>query len=255
MQKIKILLIFSLGICLSIFGETSNPPIPTTAQSASPHASAMHDPEYGSIIYVGPIWNYVTSKWGNGKKQQGSLGGVVGGYFYIAPNAVFFNAEFDYTSGILKGSAGNDPTQEYVTELKLGYSFSLAQNKLLVTPFVGGGSYIIHQSLSHHLDFNSYFWYTPIGLAGTYHLNSHWTIGLIGFGAPTFGGRWKEHHSDKASTKPLWKVEFPLIYLGSLPFELAIIPFATGWGFHKSGDLVAQNNTYYGMRLAFAYHF
>ncbi len=252
MKKIKSLLALSLGICSSMFGEMPNHTIQDTPSDAS---TLMHDPEYGSNIYIGPIWNYVTSKWGDGKEQQGCLWGVVGGYFYIAPNTIFVNAEFDYASGILKGSAGNDPTQEYITELKLGYSFSLAQNKLLLTPFVGGGSYVIHQSLSHHMDFNSYFWYTPIGLAGTYHIGSHWTIGLIGFGAPTFGGRWKEHHFDKAYTKPLWKAELPILYLGSLPFELSIVPFVTGWGFHKSGELVSQNNTYCGMRLGFDYHF
>ncbi len=223
----------------------------------SSYALANADVEEGpNNIHVGPVWNYVTSNWGNGLEQKGSLYGLLGSYSYIAEDTFYLNAEFMYTAGILKGSAGNDPTQEYVTELRLGYTLSLAKAKFMLTPFTGIASYLIHQSLSGHEDFNGNFWYVPVGLMGSYHLNSDWCLRFLGFGAPTFGGHYKEHdHSAHASTKPLWTAELPVLYLGSLPFELAIVPFVTGWGFHTSDTLTSQTNTYYGIRLDFGYQF
>lgn len=218
-------------------------------------AEDSHELDGSSEVYVGPMWNYVTSDWGNGLNQKGSLWGAFGGYTYKAKDSVFFHGEFSYTAGMLKGSAGNDPTQEYETEIRLGYSFALGQDKCLLIPFFGGGSYILHQSLSGHLDFNSYFWYIPIGLACSYQINSNWIVGFMGLGAPTFGGRWKEHESHKANTKPLWKAEVPVSFVGCLPFKFLITPFLTGWGFHKSGALESQVNTYYGMKLAVEYEF
>ena len=213
-------------------------------------------PLEGSSVYVAPVWEFLNSKWGNDTNQNGSLWGGSAGYSYIERDSVFFNAEFSYMAGMLKGSAGNDPTQEYITEIKLGYDLSSPFGEhFSVTPFVGMGSYIFNQSLSGDLQFKSHFWYVPIGVALSYRINQHWNLAFVGSGSPTFSGRWKVLHTQDAPTTALWRAELPITYLGGSSFEMSIVPFVKGWSYCKTSELTEQNNTYYGLKLACGYRF
>lgn len=212
--------------------------------------------ERNSRVYVAPAWDYLLSQWGNGTSQRGSLWGGNVGYSYIERDSIYFNGEFTYMAGMLRGSAGNDPTQEYITEIKLGYDLSsVFGDKFSLTPFLGFGSYVFNQSIGEGLHFRSHFWYVPIGAAFRYQWNRNWSIGFLGLGAPTFSGRWKIETSGNAPTTALWKAELPLIYSGALPFEWSLTPFVRGWGYIKHEELLAQKNTYYGITMTFAYGF
>lgn len=157
-------------------------------------------------------------------------------------------------AGRWTGSAGNDPTQEYITELQLGYVASICDNFTL-TPFTGIGSYVFNQTLQDIPNFHSYFWYVPIGISLDYRINESFAIGLKGTGAPTFSGSWKVFKRASAPTTALWKVEIPLTYYGSLPFECSLTPFAKQWAYLNHDSLTKQRNTYYGLQLAFGYKF
>lgn len=213
-------------------------------------------PEQGSTLYVGPAWDYVNSRWGNDKKQTGSLWGVNAGYTYSTRDTIYFNGQFTFMSGMLKGSAGNDPTQEYITEAQLGYDISspFGENFSLI-PFLGMGSYIFNQSIGGGNSFHSHFWYVPIGVSFSYQINSHWAIGFTGIGAPTFSGRWSinGNNSQNAPTSALWEGELPVQYKASSPFTFFLVPFIKGWSYHSSGELIEQRNTYYGLRVLFGY--
>ena len=215
--------------------------------------------EKNSHLYVAPVWDYLNSHWGNGTKQTGSLWGANVGYTYAARDTIFFNGEFTYMAGMLKGSAGNDPTQEYITDVKLGYDLSSPFGEdFTMTPFIGMGSYVFNQSLSGNDSFHSHFWYVPIGVSFCYKISNSWSIGFMGLGAPTFSGRWKITHNGgrgNAPTSALWKGELPVMYTGSLPFEFAVVPFVKGWAYHANGELIEQRNTYYGVRALFGYRF
>lgn len=210
----------------------------------------------GSTFYVGPAWNFLNSNWGNGTKQVGSLWGVVGGYTYLKPNFLYANAEFNYMAGMLKGSAGNDPTQEYITQVRLGYNLvSPLCKRFTILPFAGIGAYIFNQSLSVGETFQSHFWYVPLGVAFDFRFCNDWAIGFMGSGAPTFAGRWKVTNSQEAPTTVLWKGELPVTYLGFGPCTLSLTPFIKSWAFCHKGELTKQRNNYYGLKLLASYFF
>jgi hypothetical protein len=210
----------------------------------------------GSTFYLGPDWNYLNSNWGNGTKQTGSLWGVLGGYTYVKPDFLYVNAEFNYMAGILKGTAGNDPTQEYITQIRLGYNMvSPLYSLFTITPFLGIGSYIFNQTLGGDQVFNSQFWYVPIGVSFDVKVEENWKIGLMVSGSPTFAGRWKIDEWKEAPVTVLWKGELPVSYTGISPFALSFIPFIKGWAYCHKGDLTKQRNSYYGCKLLASYSF
>jgi|GEM_PF-2839811 len=209
----------------------------------------------GSKVYIAPLWEYGHSEWGNRTSQNGSLWGASVGYSYSERNSIYVNLEFTGAAGRWKGSAGNDPTREYVTELRLGYVGAFPCERFTLTPFVGIGSYVFNQTISGGPNFNSYFWYVPIGVSLEYRISKSFAIGLMGFGAPTFAGSYKINYRANAPTDALWKVELPLTYYGSLPFELSIVPFAKQWAYLANEELIKQRNTYYGLKIGFGYHF
>ncbi len=219
------------------------------------HAVAVPE-EKASNVYVAPAWEYVHSSWGNGTKQTGSLWGALAGYAYEKKDSWYFLAEFNYMAGILKGSAGNDPTQEYITEVRGGYNLAAPFGpRFSITPFVGVASYIFNQTISGGNSFNSNFWYAPIGLFFDYKINKSWKVGFLGMGAPTFAGRWKVSKWRDAPTSALWKGELFAIYTGCLPFEFSLVPFVKGWAYKNDGSLTEQRNTYYGLKALFGYRF
>lgn len=205
----------------------------------------------GSNLYVTPVWEYGISHWGKDTQQKGSLWGAAIGYSYAEKDSIYFNLEFSAAAGRWTGSAGDNPTQEYITEARFGYVAVPCPDRLTLTPFIGIGSYVFNQSP----DFTSYFWYLPLGVCLEYQINKSWTIGLLGLGAPTFSGSYNITHRGSAPTTPLWKAEIPVTYLGSLPFKCAIIPFVKEWSYRNHGELIKQRNMYYGLKLAFAYNF
>ncbi len=218
-------------------------------------ASSMPE-EKSSNVYVAPAWEFLHSSWGNGTKQTGSLWGGLAGYTYKQKDSWYFSSEFNYMAGILKGSAGNNPTQEYITEVRGGYNLAAPLGpKFSVTPFLGMGSYIFNQSIFGSKDFKSHFWYVPIGLFFDYKINTSWTVGFLGMGAPTFAGRWKISKWRDAPTSALWKGELFAIYTGCLPFEFSLVPFIKGWSYRNSEPLTQQSNTYYGLKALFGYRF
>ncbi len=208
----------------------------------------------GSEVYVAPVWEFGISRWGNGKKQTGSLWGAAVGYSYKERDSIYFNLQFTGAAGRWTGSAGNNPTQEYITEMRFGYVVAPSGDRLTLTPFIGLGSYVFNQTLSGP-NFTSYFWYVPLGVCLDYRVTDSWSIGLIGSGAPTFSGSYKINHRASAPTRALWVAELPVTYLGSLPFECAIIPFFKEWAYLNHGELIKQKNLYYGLKLAFGYLF
>lgn len=208
----------------------------------------------GSVAYMAPVWEYGISRWGNGTKQTGSLWGAAVGYGYSERDGIYFRAEFSALAGRFSGSAGNDPTQEYITELRFGYvSVPCCDGRLTLTPFFGAGSYVFNQTLSGP-DFRSYFWYLPFGFNLRYRIGNAWAIGFTGFGAPSFGARYKITNWKSAPVRPLWFVELPATYF-SLPFECSLIPFFKSWAYRHRGDLISQRNLYYGIKAAFGYRF
>jgi hypothetical protein len=207
----------------------------------------------GSNIYVAPVWEYGLSNWGNGTSQKGSLWGGSVGYAYSERDSIYFNLEFTAAAGKWTGSAGSNPTQEYITEARFGYVGVPWPDRLSLTPFIGVGSYVFNQSP----DFTSNFWYIPIGVILEYKINANWSIGLMGLGAPTFSGSYKITHVGRGSapTTAFWKAEIPITYSGSLPFECAIIPFLKEWAYLNHNELIKQTNMYYGLKVAFGYRF
>ncbi|MBM3198676.1 MAG: hypothetical protein FJZ58_05420 [Chlamydiae bacterium] len=219
-------------------------------------ADAEPSPVLGSTLYVGPAWDFVNSRWGNGTKQTGSLWGLNAGYTYATKDTIYFQGQFTFMGGMLKGSAGNDPTQEYITEARLGYDISSPfGEKFTMTPFLGMGIYIFNQSIAGSDSFHSHFWYAPIGVMIAYQVTPAWSIGFTGLGAPTFSGRWKIDHTKDAPTSALWQGELPVTYTGASPFRFSLMPFIKGWAYHNSGDLIEQRNTYYGLKALFGYCF
>lgn len=208
----------------------------------------------GSSVYIAPMWEYGVSDWGDGSEQKGSLWGASIGYSYKEQNSLYFNLEFTAAAGKWSGSARNDPTQEYITEMRLGYVAVPCCERLTLTPFLGVGSYVFNQSIPGP-NFSSYFWYIPIGVLLEYRINNSWAIGLIGTGAPTFSGSYKITKRRNAPTTALWKAEIPVTYFGSLPFECSIIPFFKQWAYLNHGELIKQKNMYYGLKVGFGYHF
>lgn len=210
----------------------------------------------GSTLYVAPAWEFGNSHWGNHSKQSGSLWGGVVGYQYEKRDCLYFNLDFTAMAGKWSGSAGSDPTQEYITEMRIGYvGTPAATDAFTLVPFIGVGSYVFNQSLSGGSNFNSYFWYVPIGVKFEYRVNKSLSVGFVGLGAPTFSGSYKITHREHAPTTPLWKAELPISYVGSLPFSVAFIPFFKTWAYLSHDDLIKQRNLYYGLKLAFGYHF
>ena len=205
----------------------------------------------GSNLYVAPVWEYGVSKWGNGTEQKGSLWGAALGYTYAKRSGVYFNLEFTGATGRWTGSAGNESTQEYVTESRLGYVAVPWPDKFTVTPFVGLGSYVFNQSSN----FKSYFWYMPVGMILEYQINQEWMIGLMGSGASTFAGSYKLNKRGSAPTSTLWKVEIPATYMASSSFNCSIVPFIKKWSYRKNGELIKQDNMYYGLKVALGYNF
>lgn len=205
----------------------------------------------GSNVYITPVWEYGVSHWGNDTKQSGSLWGASIGYSYLEQDSIYVNLEFTAAAGRWTGSAGNESTQEYITETRFGYVAAPFPGKLTLIPFIGMGSYVFNQGSN----FTSYFWYLPIGVCLEYQASKDWKIGFVGIGAPTFAGSYKITHRGSAPTTPLWKAELPITYLGSLPFECSIIPFIKEWSYHRHNELIKQQNMYYGLKLALAYHF
>jgi hypothetical protein len=210
----------------------------------------------GSNVYLTPAWQYLISHWGNGGKQKGSMGGISAGYAYLERDSLYFNGEFTFMAGKLHGSAGTSPTQEYITEVDFGYDISSPfGEKFTLTPFVGVGAYVFNQTGPGPV-FDSHFWYVPIGASLEYRFDQSWSMALVGYGAPTFAGHWSQSgDSGHAPVSGLWKAELPVTYLGSLPFELSLIPFVKGWAYEKHGDLIKQRQTYYGLKMSFGYHF
>jgi hypothetical protein len=209
----------------------------------------------GSKVYAAPAWEFTHSHWGGGKKQNGSLWGGVIGYQYEKRDGLYCNLDFTAMAGKWHGTAGNNPTQEYITELRLGYVGTPAATKAFtLTPFIGVGSYVFNQTISGP-NFNSYFWYVPIGVRFEYRINKSLSIGFLGMGAPTFSGSYKVTHRRHAPTAPLWKAELPITYLGSLPFSFSFIPFFKDWAYLQHKELIKQRNIYYGLNLVFGYRF
>ena len=247
----KSLLGFVMMSSVSVFAAQAD-----QSQASTPVVTAPITSLEGSSVYIAPVWEFLNSKWGNNTNQNGSLYGGSAGYTYTERDSIFFNAEFSYMAGMLRGSAGNDPTQEYITEIRLGYDLSSPfGERFSVTPFVGMGSYIFNQSLSGGLCFRSHFWYVPIGVALNYRIDKNWNLGFTGSGSPTFSGRWSVEHTQEAPTSALWRAELPITYLGGSSFELSLIPFAKGWSYCPTDELTQQKNTYYGLKLACGYRF
>jgi len=210
----------------------------------------------GSTVYVAPAWEFVSSRLGNHTKQTGSLWGGVIGYQYEKRDCLYFNLDFTAMAGKLHAGAGGIPTQEYITEMRVGYvGTPAATNAFTLTPFIGIASYVFNQSFSKGPSLNSYFWYVPIGVKFEYRVNKSLAIGFVGLGAPTFSGSYKTSNRGHAPTRPLWKAELPISYLGSLPYSVAFVPFFKTWAYLSHGDLMKQRSVYYGLKLAFGYHF
>lgn len=215
-------------------------------------SSVVLQAAHESKVFVAPVWEYGVSHLGNGTSQKGSLWGATVGYTYSEKDSVYFDFEFMAVAGKWNGSAGNDPTQEYVTEARFGYVAMPWPDRFTMTPFIGMGSYVFNQTSN----FTSYFWYLPIGVVLEYQINQKWTIGLVGYGAPTFSGSYKiEGNKNSAPTSALWKAELPVKFLGSLPFELSIVPFFKGWSYRNHDQLIKQSNLYYGLKLGLGYLF
>ena len=232
-----------LSVCLLFLGFSAVEAAPLSEDKAS-------------SMYAAPVWEYLHSSWGDGNKQTGSLWGGLAGYSYKQKDSWYFCSEFNYMAGLLKGSAGNNPTQEYITEVRGGYNLSAPLcSRFSVTPFLGMGSYIFNQSIFGSSDFKSNFWYVPIGLFFDYKINTSWTLGFSGMGAPTFAGRWKVSKWRDAPTSALWKGELFVAYAGCLPFEFSLIPFVKGWSYRSAEHLIEQSNVYYGFKALFGYRF
>ena len=209
-----------------------------------------------SMVYVAPAWEFVNSHLGNHTKQTGSLWGGALRYQYQKRDSFYFNLEFAPMAGRLHTGSEHVSTQEYVTEMRVGYvGTPAATNAFTLTPFIGVGSYVFNQSFSKGPNLNSYFWYVPVGVKIEYRVNKSLSIGFLGFGAPTFSGHYKTSSKGHAPTRPLWKAALPISYLGSLPYSVSFIPFFKTWAYSSHEDLVKQRILYYGLKLAFGYHF
>jgi hypothetical protein len=212
----------------------------------------------GSDLYLAPAWQYLYNHdKANDLTYQGSMGGLSIGYDYTIKDSVYFNAEFTYMAGSVEHRGWlNKSTQEYITQAVLGYDISSPfGQKFSITPFVGIGAYVFNQSTSAHT-FNSNFWYAPIGLCLEYRFNANWALALSGYGAPTFAGHVNNQWIDgQVYVSGLWSVQMPLSYVGSLPFKAALIPFAKQWAYERSGLYEGNRQTYFGLKMAFAYHF
>jgi hypothetical protein len=115
------------------------------------------------------------------RRNTGTLWGAVVGYTYRNPCNFYFNAEFDYGTGHIKGKdcQGSFPkghVNEYFTTLKAGYNFQC--NCLTLTPYGGVGYLYERHNLSHGSRFNYNNWFGIIGGRIDWQYNDCLTIGL-----------------------------------------------------------------------------
>lgn len=253
--------------CMMVMADVQNMTSSTTTTTSSTYSSSaqstaempLHTLE-GSNLYLAPAWQYLWSKdKATDTTYSGSMGGLSVGYDYVERDSLYFKAEFTYMAGALRHSGSNHVnTQEYITEVDFGYDISSPfGDKFTMTPFVGIGAYIFNQTLpnaSHNFD--SHFWYVPIGLSLEYRFDKSWMMSLVGYGAPTFSGHVHDSNMNgHACVSGLWSVELPISYIGSLPFEVALIPFSKGWAYKSHGSFDGDRQTYVGLKFAFGYHF
>ncbi len=116
-----------------------------------------------------------------GHHASGTLWGAVVGYTYKNPCNYYFNAEFDYGTGHIKGNncPGSYPKShinEYFTTLKAGYNFQY--NCLTLTPYGGIGYWYERHNLSQGSRFTYNNWFGIIGGRIDWQYTDCFTIGL-----------------------------------------------------------------------------
>jgi hypothetical protein len=196
-------------------------------------------------IDVGPEFTHLKRIRKGGTKQTGALYGLRATYDHIGRYLIYWGLEGAYSSGMLKGHAGNGTelkshfTQGNV-EGRIGYTLQSCNREFLsITPFVGVGYY---RELNHYVSpspikihFDNQFCYGAAGVLLRGYFTPELRFGLNATARWSFDGKVKITHDPnyEATTieymqKMQGRVSLPLWYQtisSCVSFEWGIAPF------------------------------
>ncbi len=157
-----------------------------------------------SIVYLGGSYTRSSIKPNGLPDFDGNLGGLQGMYQYRPLNSVYAALGGFWRYGDNSGSSGERGLMDAGVHERIGYTFALREDQVLLTPYTGFG----YRHLAHHvkpnsgssirLRYNEFFF--PLGLQSVYGIYEWLSIGLDGVWMPqaystvTFnvadGARW-----------------------------------------------------------------
>jgi len=232
-------------------------------------------PEANSIVYFGGSYTRSHIKPNGLPDFDGNMGGVQGMYQYRPLRSVYAAIGGFWRYGKNSGSAGTRDLMDAGVHERIGYTFAIRCNQILITPYTGFG----YRHLAHHvkpnngsrikLRYNEFFF--PVGLQSVYDIYQCFSIGLDVVWMPqvfstvtfnvTDGSRWVIKNTYKN-----FKIALPFYFHIKRCTNLSVVlnPFFEFWQdgrttgttqFNDPLGLPKNTYTFWGAELNLQYAF
>jgi hypothetical protein len=232
-------------------------------------------PEANSIVYFGGSYTRSHIKPSGLSDFDGNMGGMQGMYQYRPLRSVYAAIDMFLRSGKNSGKDGTRDLIDAGTHERIGYTFALKDDQVLLTSYTGFG----YRHLDHYikpnsgskikLRYNELF--IPVGLQSIYDMHQWFSIGFNAvwmpqvFSTVTFnvvdGARWVIKNTYKN-----FKIALPFYFHIDRVTNLSVVlnPFFEIWQdgrsiaktqFNDSLDLPKNTYTFWGLELNLQYAF